>query len=549
MGISLPLDSTASGQADDVLYCANQHEPALFDGRGGRMPLSVTDPGQQHLRDLWCELYEDIIAHHRDGSRPFPDCGSSHAHHAANCSHCLGTASPKGGGPPASPNKEASSDPVCTVEGCPEHDEDSVDRLRIRITILFDGTNNNKTNVKSGTEKNSDESYSNYYSNIALIEMAGLGEKNADFHHHKMFYIEGAGTTDNKGDEFAGYSLGLGETGVISKVLKGAETVYQFIYKIAKDYEKDIEYVHIDAMGFSRGAASARNFIHQVVNNEPTSLETWLKKNDCKIGEVAAKFIGLFDTVASFDAIHSNDTKDLHLNSLGKAEKVVQLAAAEEHREKFRLTDIRSAGINGTEIFLPGVHSDVGGGYPDNVEEDNVQLFDIDSFFWNSKAQNSAIERERAWLVNSGWYMGKGELLKTNLANEVRGSREKIRNTYQRIPLHIMAEYARSGGVPISDKIEFNYSIANSTLLSESERELLKKANSAIRIAIEKSKCGSPEYWFGGESPKNDVWHKPLRNKFLHTSAVYGKNFGAMQPQFSNNDLVKGRRKRIIQDG
>ena len=47
----------------------------------------------------------------------------------------------------------------------------------------------------------------------------------------------------------------------------------------------------------------------------------------------------------------------------------MHLVAAEEHRKNVSLTDIASAGSKGRELFLPGVHSDIGGDYRDEASE------------------------------------------------------------------------------------------------------------------------------------------------------------------------------------
>ncbi|MFT4794258.1 MAG: hypothetical protein ACJAVR_001846 [Paracoccaceae bacterium] len=539
MAISLPLDSTAVGQADDVLYCANQHEPALFDGQGGRLPLSATDPDQQHLRDMWCELYEDIVAHNRDGSRPFPACGMGHPHHPGDCGHCAGTAPPADAPSTNPPQDDPTCDPVGPVEECPLEDELPPEpTIRIRASMFFDGTGNNRTNVDLGAGANDSDSYGASHSNVSLLEAAGIGECDPELTEHFSLYVEGPGTTNRGDDDNRGSATGTGTTGVKEKVHAGVNALLARIRAIATPGGDPIEYIHLDAFGFSRGAAGARFFVHYAVNDAATAIKTVLTNEGYDVGEVKVKFLGLYDTVASYGAAHYNDTADLSLDAISVAERVVQLSAAEEHRVNFRLTNINSAGGKGTHIYLPGVHSDVGGGYATTSDEDDLQIFDIDSAGWNSDEQEAAILRERTWLLDSGWYLAD-QIADTNFWNEVHVTRRNLPNTYQRIPLHIMATYARMGGVPLSPDVENASPIPSA----------LRTAHTAITTAVSAGSCGTPRAWFGNNPAVDPAWHKTLRNTHLHFSSYYQATYGQMHPQFTGDDPVNGRRQRIVQNG
>jgi len=114
---------------------------------------------------------------------------------------------------------------------------------------------------------------------------------------------------------------------------------------------------------------------------------------------VTVKFAGLFDSVSSFDEVgdkaedsrfagkaarhatyggdddFKNDVSELHLTlDDEKLEKVVHFVANDEYRVNFSSTTIASArqrGI-GCEFYLPGAHSDIGGGYAQVVEEERT---------------------------------------------------------------------------------------------------------------------------------------------------------------------------------
>lgn len=543
MAISSPLDSTATGQADDVLYCANQHEPALFDGQGGRVPLSADDPDQQHLRDLWCEFYEDILAHNRDGSRPFPACGMDHGHHPGDCAHCSGTAPPADAPSTNPPEDDPSSDPVDPVEDCPYEDQLPIEpMIRIRATMFFDGTGNNRANVTAGSDANSSASYSAGYSNVALLEWAQI-DKAEELVEHISIYVEGMGTTVGGSDDVKGNAMGSGDTsGIEVRVARGIDELVARIKSAADAGGQQIEYVHLDAFGFSRGAAAARHFVHQTMVNSATRIADRLTVDGYDPGELAVKFVGLYDTVASYGMNHNDDTAELGLRAISVAERVVQLAAAEEHRANFRLTNIASAS-NGTQIFLPGVHSDVGGGYAASEDEDGIQLFDIDTFGANNDAENAAITREMNWLADAGWYFAS-ELSLNVWTNEVTGTRTGLPNTYSRIPLQMMAYYARQAGLPFTGAVESNNPIPGN----------LSAANAGIWAAVGAGQCGSPGAWFGKAADDDPDWHKSLRNSHLHFSSQYGyaASYGTMHPQFtpfSDPDPIRGRRQRRINAG
>lgn len=141
--------------------------------------------------------------------------------------------------------------------------------------------------------------------------------------------------------------------------------------------------------------------------------------------ELIINFVGVFETVSSFEeggkdwlgiagngiqgkteGIFEDDVKELGLNLKGIPKRIVHLTAADEHRENFSLTTIESsldAGI-GFELMLPGVHSDVGGGYvepdPQNATMDPHKP--IRSL--NLEVRRIANAAEKKKLIAEGWY-------------------------------------------------------------------------------------------------------------------------------------------------
>jgi hypothetical protein len=181
------------------------------------------------------------------------------------------------------------------------------DGVHIRVSMFFDGTNNNKYNTegrleffksvhredhnpiaaaayekrlrsgKSGLKK--DDSYANEYSNVArLFKNYDDDPTNKDI-RTACVYIEGVGTRSNGedildedgqkvgvnlggDDNKYGGGFGDGTTGIVKKVERGCEKLAEACKKIAKD--DIIASLTIDVFGFSRGAAAARHLIYEI---------------------------------------------------------------------------------------------------------------------------------------------------------------------------------------------------------------------------------------------------------------------------------------------
>ena len=134
--------------------------------------------------------------------------------------------------------------------------------------------------------------------------------------------------------------------------------------------------------GFSRGAASARAFVNWLSELLPggrrkgSKPELCLKSGDVKI-PLSIEFLGLLDTVASVGIANiapfaqghmgwADGTMELPDNGLVK--RCTHLVSSHEQRLCFPLDSIcRSDGTYpgyATEVVYPGMHSDIGGGYP-----------------------------------------------------------------------------------------------------------------------------------------------------------------------------------------
>ncbi|WP_136049173.1 T6SS phospholipase effector Tle1-like catalytic domain-containing protein, partial [Klebsiella pneumoniae] len=157
--------------------------------------------------------------------------------------------------------------------------------------------------------------------------------------------------------------------------------------------------------GFSRGAAAARTFVRWLSELLPPPAAEGEKPPQClQTGgmrlPVSVEFLGLLDTVASVGVAHVVPVADGHMSWAdgtmelpddetygGLIKKCVHLVSGHEQRLCFPLDSVRRA--NGkyppcaTEVVYPGMHSDIGGGYPPgdqgkgNAEHDGHLLSQI----------------------------------------------------------------------------------------------------------------------------------------------------------------------------
>lgn len=134
--------------------------------------------------------------------------------------------------------------------------------------------------------------------------------------------------------------------------------------------------------GFSRGAASARTFINWLSELMPEPLNSGEAQPLClpsSAGNIplSVEFLGLFDTVASVGIAHMAPVAEGHMSwadgtmelpDNGLVKRCVHLVSSHEQRLCFPLDSIcRADGrypVNSVEVVYPGMHSDLGGGYP-----------------------------------------------------------------------------------------------------------------------------------------------------------------------------------------
>ncbi|MBF7093599.1 DUF2235 domain-containing protein [Flavobacterium sp. ALJ2] len=429
--------------------------------------------------------------------------------------------------------------------------DDDKERNDVTIGVFFDGTSNNRENIegrrKDPTLKSSsisdtdgsNTSFGNDNTNVDKLEKA-YPYKPSD--HYYSVYVEGIGTKKPKekkdgslsyyGDFSRGQAYGKGETGLYEKVEKGC---FDIVYKLQEENEKNISTLYIDVFGFSRGAAAARIFVNELYKiKNPKNNDTYnlgylgkaFKELDYKVKpyRIKIRFLGLYDTVSSygggvFDDI-TVDKVPLHIPTVGYT---VHLTAEDEHRKKFPLTDIASAGSNSKELSLPGVHSDIGGGYKD-MTKDKADKGEIVILTETS----STIQAEKKRALEHGWYK---EFQLEEHSRYLKGTRKNLSNEYSLVILHLMAEFGkRKYKIPWEYKKTLNKEYEVPSALNDVKKRLDEYAfeGKPKMIFFTKKELEEKKKRLGNNKTEIDKFNSQdedhtmlmkLRNKYLHNSA------------------------------
>ncbi len=406
----------------------------------------------------------------------------------------------------------------------------------VTVGVFFDGTLNNRKNTrarktaleeetdanpslstvvnKDGTSernlgisafnKEKDVSYFNDESNVSRLER--FYEK--DDALVLKVYVEGIGTDNFEGDAFLSKTTGAFSRGIGDKVSKACKKIVEKLNILNYDAPKSriIDILQFDIYGFSRGAAAARHFIYQVMRTDKFTLEAdiitgftidphptrgylgqYLYDQKISVYEVKIRFVGLYETVASYGIIHWNDVFQLKLDKLYYADKVVHLTAQDEIRENFSLIDITSAGKKGVTITMPGVHSDIGGGYEENIKQEKVLLWDGKRKKFDTLTSNRILYH----YLLEGWFnkktIDKERMFQLFfLRNEVYGKRQNITNTYSVIPLQIMAKLSNDNKALIeTKKLEEFFNTNDDGFLSSIQKKLFSQLKNSTGNIVE----------------------------------------------------------------
>lgn len=280
---------------------------------------------------------------------------------------------------------------------------------------------------KSVKKANEDVNETSGYSNISILyslfdkdfpqkPINGVKAKSNYLTHH--LYVEGAGATDISNplkSNVNGLGFGLGLTGVTALVSKAIKHVTKYIESVKSNFSNNTT-LHFYVFGFSRGATCSRLFSHLLTRGKDSLLkkrEHEFKeflgnkyfKNDRLIfledfkkrNKIEVNFLGIYDTVVSIGLLKQKDgwtdpagkiyqsapnyknnwhylnAQEYGMSINNKIKDVCHICALDEFRENFALTNVGlKVPNNAIEIFIPGCHSDVGGGYVDKDEPEII---------------------------------------------------------------------------------------------------------------------------------------------------------------------------------
>lgn len=202
--------------------------------------------------------------------------------------------------------------------------------------------------------------------------------------------------------------------------------------------------------GFSRGAAAARAFVTWLSELLPQpenggKAEQCLQVDDVKI-PLSIEFLGLLETVASVGVPHIAPIAEGHMawadgnQALpdehtygGLIKHCVHLVSAHEQRLCFPLDSIRRSNgqypANSIEVIYPGMHSDIGGGYPPGDQGKAIYLDKSDS----QLLSQITLHDMYCQAFNSGApFKVPDEALPDNLSKD----------EWRKFPLDVLREYA-----------------------------------------------------------------------------------------------------------
>lgn len=227
----------------------------------------------------------------------------------------------------------------------------------------------------------------------------------------KAFYITGIGTTDVNMSYKGNIANG---DGFDQRVALGFRFLDSFI---DTDIKSDV--VHIDVVGFSRGAAEARVWLNQLVARMRNGRYT--SGNSGRTRCLNLRFEGLFDTVSHLGYLNGNDSRhNFAIPSLVRY--AAHAVAVNEHRGGLSNFDVRSilgpsqkSAENRIEQGFIGAHSDIGGGYASG------DLSDVALMWMLNQARQRGIKIVERTVEDAEWNIVTLPILHDSSANGLPG--------------------------------------------------------------------------------------------------------------------------------
>ncbi|MGO2303033.1 MAG: T6SS phospholipase effector Tle1-like catalytic domain-containing protein [Psychrobacter sp.] len=422
----------------------------------------------------------------------------------------------------------------------------------LTINVFFDGTNNNLYNV--GGNASLGDSYANDFSNVARLFQSA---KDADSKSLSI-YVEGIGTDQGVSDSTVGFAFGSGTTGITSR----ADEAFTLIKDgIKEKFSKEtIHKISFNVFGFSRGAATARHFVYHLNTQSSTGNTLRVMKSwGVPVKNISVNLLGIFDTVSSYDnnfdnyegkskssaswegmkdvwsgkkssPNFDNDTTQLALKiSKGHARRVFHICAQDEYRLFFSLTNINSAKDKGFgyEVYLPGAHSDIGGGYNDFK---GAEKFDVTRI----KSPSDMLDKTLFnWFKSQGFFDTAHKTTNLKIITERYVARGPISNAYGRVHFKTMRLMAEKESKVIFKKSQ----IKSKETISSDQPDIKKLMNSLPANIIAKAKWGVS--WKQGfdhhfTALKGSLPH--FRHRYVHWSSKNAMGYDLRRGVISGND-------------
>lgn len=440
--------------------------------------------------------------------------------------------------------------------------------LRLRIGVFFDGTGNNASNTFDGKRcgahhpvraedldgsckaymADSESSYGNDLSNVALLsslyesdkKLNGSG-KNKSL--QRRFYMDGIGTVRGEEDSWIGSGTGRGETGVEERVGKMFQQMLKWLQDLPRLYpDAEISAVTFDVFGFSRGAAAARHFINQVTSGTQGYWRELMDRSQLKFSacyapytDVQLGFVGLFDTVASivgWDNLGNLSSKHIPLLQLylrpNWINNVVQLVARDEKRFNFALSEV---GPDHLEITLPGVHSDIGGGYRALLQEElmvtPLQTLEValDQDVTDTSIYRDAVEAKARWIAE-GWPADALHIVTPKAERLPPDSEDRMAPPRKRVYAGLQIRREVRGEL---SQVYFRVMHA----LAKAKKVPLKEIEDKPEYQIPEELEPLCERFVAGDYSVTPAEERLLRRRYIHTSAHW------------NHPLAKARGKAV----
>lgn len=385
-------------------------------------------------------------------------------------------------------------------------------QITLRLGMFFDGTGNNMANAafteqcrrqdlaQIGEEQLQDiqrfcesreyadtngdgiydvlpaGSYGNEASNVAVLYDMYADQRDQRLSDESRaaclaVYLDGSGTSSGGEDSFWGLASGSQHTGVLAAVRRAPDKINLALSSfLSENPGIEITELYFDVFGFSRGAAAARHFVNEVIKpgggvlTEVFNASAKFLAAGFDWGRHASiNFVGLFDTVAAIADPDRGDWSAGDSSNPGVnlylpphcARQVVQLTAINERRYNFSLNRVHSSHL---EIPLPGVHSDIGGGYPLSYRERVLltQPVPVQALSVRAIEVWGQLDRHREALAKTG-LPGNGRFILEQHTPQNSGRTSQlalgldrlVKGELSRVALKVMHSFAVQNNVPL----------------------------------------------------------------------------------------------------